>query len=105
MRKFKILCKDGLLGPEDYRIFEDWSATNKLRERYMRIKDGLILEGKVQEMNNEEIFLMRGRRKNAFAVFSWRTTRWLPINTGSHFCPADLEHFCEFEVSFLVLVM
>jgi hypothetical protein len=66
----------------------------------MRIKDGLILEGKVQEMNDEEIFLMRGHRKNAFAVFSWRTIRWLPINTGSHFCPADLEHFCEFEVSF-----
>jgi hypothetical protein len=54
MRTFKNLCKDGLLGPEDYRIFEDWSATDKSRERYIRIKDGLILEGEVQEMNDEE---------------------------------------------------
>jgi hypothetical protein len=33
MRKFKSLCKDGLLGPEDYRIFEEWSATDKSRDR------------------------------------------------------------------------
>jgi hypothetical protein len=29
MRKFKNLCKDGLLGPGDYVIFEDWSAIYK----------------------------------------------------------------------------
>jgi hypothetical protein len=34
MRKFKNLCKDGLLGPGDYGIFEDWSAINKLQEKY-----------------------------------------------------------------------
>jgi hypothetical protein len=32
MRKFKNLCKDGLLGPGDYMIFEDWSAINKLQK-------------------------------------------------------------------------
>jgi hypothetical protein len=57
MCKFKNLCKDGLLGPEDYRIFEDWSAIVKLEKRYIRIKDGLISEGEVQEMNNEQNFL------------------------------------------------
>ncbi len=60
MRKFKNLCEDGLLGPENYRIIEDWSATDKTRERYIRIKDGLILEGEVQEMNNEENFYDEG---------------------------------------------
>ena len=40
MRKFKNLCKDGLLGPGDYGIFEDWSAINKLQEKYIHIKDG-----------------------------------------------------------------
>ncbi len=60
MRKFKNLCKDGLLGPEDYRIFKDWSATDKFRERYIRIKYGLISEGEVQEMNNKENFFDKG---------------------------------------------
>ncbi len=42
MSKFKNLCKDGLLGPGDYGIFEDWSAINKSQEKYIRIKDKLI---------------------------------------------------------------
>jgi hypothetical protein len=60
MRKFKNLCKDGLLDPGDYGIFEDWSAINKSQEKYIRIKDGLISEGEVQEMNDEEIFYDEG---------------------------------------------
>jgi hypothetical protein len=56
MRKFKNLCEDGLLGPGDYGIFKDWSAINKSQEKYIRIKDGLILEGEVQEMNDEDFF-------------------------------------------------
>jgi hypothetical protein len=54
MHKFKNLCEDGLLGPADYRIFEDWSAIDKLQEKYIRIKDGLVSVGEVQEMNDEE---------------------------------------------------
>ncbi len=78
------------LGPGDYGIFKDWSAIDKLLDRYIRIKDGLVSEGKVQEMNNEEFFLTRGRTMNAFAVFSWHTTRWLPIITGSYFARRTL---------------
>jgi hypothetical protein len=47
MRKFKNLCEDGLLGPRDYGIFEDWWAINKSQEKYICIKDGLISEGEV----------------------------------------------------------
>ncbi len=47
MHRFKKLCEDGDLIPEDYRIFKDWSSINKSRERYIRIKDGLLLEGEV----------------------------------------------------------
>jgi hypothetical protein len=102
MRKFKNLCKDGLLGPGDYGIFEDWSAIDKLQEKYVRIKDGLVLEGEVQEINNVEFFMMRGCTRNAFAVFSWRTTRWLAVayHRWLSFFLVELERLCEFEVSF-----
>ncbi len=94
VRKLKNLCKDGLLGPGDYRIFKDWSAINKSQEKYIRIKDGLISEGEVQDMNNEEKNLTtRGRTRNAFAVFSWHTTRWLLIITGSRFARQTLSTF------------
>jgi hypothetical protein len=100
MRKFKTLCEDGLLGPRDYGIFEDWSAINKSQEKYIHIKDGLILEGEVQEMNDEENFYDEGpyeeRVRGFFLAYHQVTAyhRWLL------FCPADLERFCEFEVSF-----
>ncbi len=93
MHKFKNLCKDSLLGPGDYGIFEDWSAINKSQEKYIRIKDGLILEGEVQDMNNEENFMTRGRTRDPFAVFSWHTTRWLLIIAGSHFAWRNLSIF------------
>jgi hypothetical protein len=44
MHRFKKLCEDEDLIPEDYRIYEDWSSINKSRERYIRIKDGLLSE-------------------------------------------------------------
>jgi hypothetical protein len=50
------MCKDGLLGLGDYVIFEDWLAIDRSRDGYIRIKDGLVSEGEVQEMNDEEIF-------------------------------------------------
>ncbi len=100
MRKFKKLCEDGILGPGEYVIFEDWSAINKSQEKYIRIKDGLISEGEVQEMNDEEFFYDEGlyeeRVRGFFLAYHQVVAyhRWL----SSH--PADLEHFCEFEVSF-----
>jgi hypothetical protein len=56
MDRFEEICKDGLLGLGDYVIFEDWLAINRSRDGYIRIKDGLVSEGEVQEMNKEENF-------------------------------------------------
>ncbi len=83
MRKFKNLCEDGLLGPGDYGIFEDWSAINNPQEKYIRIKDGLISEGEVQDMKDEENVYNKGPYKERVCVFSWHTTRWLLIIAGS----------------------
>ncbi len=105
MHRFKKLCEDGHLIPEDYRIYKDWSSINKLRERYIRIKDGLLSEGEVQDMNDEENFYDKepyeGRVRGFFLVYHQVVAyqRWLLDR------PADLERFSEFEVSFLVLVM
>ncbi len=52
----KQLLTDGLLGPGDYGLLEDWSDINRSRDGYIRIRDGLILVGEIQEMNNEENF-------------------------------------------------
>ncbi len=93
MRKFKNLCKDGLLGPGDYGIFEDWSAINKFQEKYIRIKDRLISEGEVQDMNVEENFYDEGPYKELVRGFSWHTTRWLLIIAGSCFAWRNLNVF------------
>ncbi len=56
MERFEEMCEDGLLGPGDYGLFEDWLDINRSRDGYIRIKDGLVLVGEVQEMNDEENF-------------------------------------------------
>ncbi len=105
MHRFKKLCENGHSIPEDYRIYEDWSSINKSQERYIQIKDGLLLEGEVQDMNNEENFYndepYEERVHGFFLAYHQVVAyqRWLSDR------PADLERFCEFEVSFLVLVM
>jgi hypothetical protein len=50
----------GIWGGGDYGIFEDWSAIDRSRNGYIRIRDGLVLEGEVQEMEEEENFLLQG---------------------------------------------
>jgi hypothetical protein len=50
----------GFLGPGDYGLFEDWSDINRSRDGYIRIRDGLVLVGEVQEMNDEENFHNNG---------------------------------------------
>ncbi len=60
MRRFKEMCEDGLLGPRDYGLFDDWSAIDRSREVYICIRDGLVSEGEVQEMDNEENFYNEG---------------------------------------------
>ncbi len=100
VRKFKILCKDGLLGPGDYGIFEDWSAIKKSQERYIRIKDGLILEGEVQEINALENFYDKGPYEECVCGFFLAYHQVVAYHRWLSFRPADLEPFREFEVSF-----
>jgi hypothetical protein len=56
MERFHKMCKDGLLGGSNYGIFEDWLAIDRSRDGYICIRDGLVSEGEVQEMNNKENF-------------------------------------------------
>ncbi len=81
--RFKEMCKEGLLGPRESGLFEDWSAIDGSREAYIRIRDGLVLEGEIQEMNDEENFYDNGPYQARVHGFSWRTTRWLLIIGGS----------------------
>jgi hypothetical protein len=60
MGRFEEMCMEGLLGPRDYGLFEDWSAIDELRKAYIRIRDGLVSEGEIFEMNNEENFFNEG---------------------------------------------
>ncbi len=100
MHRFKKLCKDGHLIPEDYRIYEDWSSINKSRERYTWIKDGLLSEGEVQDMNNEENFYDEEPYEERVCGFFLVYHQVVAYQRWLLFCLADLEHFCEFEVSF-----
>ncbi len=100
MHRFKKLCKDGDLIPEDYRIFKDWLSINKLRERYIRIKDGLLSEGEVQDMNNKENFYDKEPYEEWVCGFFLAYHQVVAYQRWLLFRPADLEHFCEFEVSF-----
>jgi hypothetical protein len=60
MGRFEEMCKDGLLGPGDYGLFEDWLAIDRSRDAYICIRDRLVLEGEVQEMEDEENFYDEG---------------------------------------------
>jgi hypothetical protein len=105
MRRFRKLCKGGHLIPEDYRIYEDWSGIDKLQERFIRIKDGLLLEGEVQEMNDEENFYDEEPYKERVCGFFLAYHQMVAYQCWLLFRPADLERLREFEVSFLVIVM
>ncbi len=56
MERFEEMCEDGLWGGSYYVIFEDWLAIARPRDGYLHIKDGLVSEGEVQEMEDEENF-------------------------------------------------
>jgi hypothetical protein len=100
MHRFKKLCEDGHLIPEDYRIYEDWSSINKSRERYIPIKDGLLLEGEVQDMNDEENFYDEEPYEEWVHSFLLAYHQVVAYQCWLLFRPADLERFREFEVSF-----
>ena len=94
------MCEDGLLGLGDYGIFEDWSAINKSKEKYIRIKDRLISEGEVQDMNDEENFYDEGPYEERIRGFFLAYHQVVAYHRWLLFCPAVFERFCEFEVSF-----
>ncbi len=78
------MCKEGLLEPGDYGLFEDWSDVNRSRDGYIRMRDGLVLVGEVQEVNDEENFYNDGAVPGlCLWIFSWRITRWSLIIGGS----------------------
>jgi hypothetical protein len=60
MERFQEMCKDGILGQGDYGIFEDWLAIERSRDGYIQIRDGLVSEGEIQEMNEKENFYDEG---------------------------------------------
>jgi hypothetical protein len=60
MVRIQEMCKEGLLGQGDYGIFEDWLNIDRSRDGYIHIRDGLVSEGEIQEMNNKEIFYDEG---------------------------------------------
>ncbi len=104
MGRFKEMCMEGLLGPRDYGLFEDRSAIDGLREAYIRIRDGLVLEGEIFEMNDKENFYNEGPYQARVCGFFLAYHQVVAYNQWLSFHPTELEHYCEFEVS-LVRVM
>jgi hypothetical protein len=104
MIRFQEMCEDGLLGPGDYGIFEDWLAIDRSRDRYICIRDGLVLEGEIQEMNDKENFYNEGPYQAHVCGFFLVYHQVLAYHWWLSFRLTDLERYCKFEVS-LVRVM
>jgi hypothetical protein len=104
MVRFQEMCEDGFLGPGDYRIFKDWLDINRSRDGYIRIRDGSVLEGEIQEMNDKENFYNEGPYQARVCGFFLAYHQVLTYHWWLSFHPMDLEHYWEFEVS-LVRVM
>jgi hypothetical protein len=99
MEKFEEMCKDVLLGPGDYVIFEDWSAIARSRDGYISIKDGLVLEGEVQEVNDEVNFYDKEPYKAHVHAFFLACHQMRAYCLWLLFRPTDLERYREFKVS------
>jgi hypothetical protein len=98
------MCKDGLLGPGDYGIFENWSDIDRLQDGYIRIRDGLVVEGEIQVMNNEENFYNKGAYQACVHGFFLAYHQVVAFCWWLSFRSMDLERYRKFEVS-LVQVM
>jgi hypothetical protein len=99
MEKFQEMCEDGLLGTGDYVIFKDWSAIARSKDGYIRIRDGLVLEGEVQEMNDEDNFYDEEPYKARVCEFFLAYHQMRAYCLWLSFHPTNLEHYCKFEVS------
>jgi hypothetical protein len=99
MERFEQMCDDGLLGPSDYGIFEDWLAIDRSRDGYLHIKDGLATEGEIQEMEDKENHYDEEPYKARVHAFFLANHEMHAYRCWLLFCPMDLERYCEFEVS------
>jgi hypothetical protein len=110
MERFEEMCEDGLLGPGGYGFFKDWSNINRSRDGYIHIRDGLILEGEIQEMTDKENFYNNGPYQARVHGFFLAYHQVVPYHWWLLFRPMDLEHYCEFKVSleqvmFIILML
>jgi hypothetical protein len=99
MERFEQMCEDGLLGPSGYGIFEDWSAIDRSRDGYLCIKYGLVLEGGIQDMEDEENYYDVGLYKARVHAFFLVYHQMHAYRCWILFLPTDLERYCKFEVS------
>jgi hypothetical protein len=104
MERFEEMCEDGLLGPGDYGLFEDWSDINRSRDGYIRIRDGLVLVGEVQEMNDEENFYNDGPYQARVHGFFLAYHQVVAYHWWLLFHLMESERYCKFKLS-LVRVM
>ncbi len=104
MVRFQEMCEDGLLGPGDYGIFEDWSDIDRSQDGYICIRDGLVLEGEIQEMNGKENFYEEGPYQARVCGFFLAYHQVVAYCWWLLFRPMELERYRKFEVS-LVQVM
>ena len=91
MVRFQEMCKDGPLGPGDYEIFKDWSEIDRSRDGYIHIRDGLVSEGEIQEMNNEENFYNDGPYQTCVRGFFLAYHQVVTYHQWLLFCPTDLD--------------
>jgi hypothetical protein len=88
----------GFWGQEIMEFFEDWLDINRSRDGYICIRDGLVLEGEIQEMNNEENFYNEGPYQARVCGFFLAYHQVLAYHQWLLFHPTDLEHYRKFEV-------
>jgi hypothetical protein len=104
MERFQEMCKDGLLGPGDYGIFKDWFAIIRSQDGYICIRDGLVLEGEIQEMKDKKIFYNEGPYQACVCGFFLVYHQVVAFCLWLSFHLMELEHYRKFKVS-LVQVM
>jgi hypothetical protein len=80
-------------------FFEDWLDMNKSWDGYIRIRDRLVLEGEMQEMNVEENFYDEEPYQARVCRFFLAYHQVVAYHQWLLFRPTELERYCKFEVS------
>ncbi len=76
-----------------------WFDINRSRNGYICIRDGLILVGEIQEMNDEENFCNNGLYQARVCGFFLAYHQVVAYHRWLLFRLTDLERYCKFEVS------